>query len=107
MCAHSTCFDYVDSVSELDDSYRVFEPGAQVFAGAPEGVLASTAEGLARHYGGQLVPDHPVGYENSQLLIGFHHNVPDNTLPIFWFDEPDPLWSPIFPRVSKLSSIGG
>ena len=103
----NTHFDYVASVSELDDSYRAFEPGAQLFAGPPQGVTEFTAEGLARYYGGQLVgPDHALGYGNSQLLVGFHHNVPDNTLPIFWFDEPDPLWSPIFPRVSKLSSIG-
>ena len=102
----NTLFDYVASVSELDDSYRAFEPGAQLFADPPQGITGSTAEGLARYYGERLFPSHPIGYGNSQLLVGFHHNVPNNTLPIFWFDEEDPLWSPIFPRISKLSSIG-
>ncbi|MDE2933837.1 MAG: hypothetical protein OXS47_08210 [Chloroflexota bacterium] len=102
----NTDFSYVDSVSELDDSYRSFGPGAQIFSSPPTGVTGSEAEGIATHYGGKLAPAHPLGYENSQLLVGFHHNVPDNSLPIFWFDEPEPLWSPIFPRVSKLSMIG-
>ena len=28
-----------------------------------------------------------LGYRDSQLLIGFQHNTPDNTLPIIWYDE--------------------
>jgi hypothetical protein len=102
----STDFAYVESVSELDNSYRSFEPGAQIFSSPPTGITGPEAESIATHYGARLAPAHPLGYKNSQLLVGFHHNVPDNSLPIFWFDEPDPLWTPIFPRVSKLSLIG-
>ena len=42
-----------------------------------------------------------VPFRNGQLLIGFHHNVPDNTLPILWFDSPNADWRPIFRRYPK------
>ena len=46
---------------------------------------------------------HALGFEDSQLLLGFHHNIPDNTLPIMWFDGPDRVpWKPIFRRYPKL-----
>ncbi|MCY4640305.1 MAG: hypothetical protein OXC94_08195 [Chloroflexi bacterium] len=101
-------FDCVSAVSELDDTYRAFGPDSQLFMNPPPGIEATVAEEVSRHYGGTLVPDHPLGYENSQLLLGFSHNVPDNTLPIFWAGaSPGHPWSPIFPRISKLSVAGG
>lgn len=30
-----------------------------------------------------------------------HHNTPDNTLPIIWFDEDKSMWTPIFRRYNK------
>ena len=60
------------------------------------------AEQMCRFYGSSLVPGDPFGYDNGQLLIGFHHNTPDNTLPIFWYDEPGGTsWTPIFKRYPK------
>jgi hypothetical protein len=45
---------------------------------------------------------HPLGFSNSQALIGFEHSIPNNTLPIIWADKKvdgkDINWNPLFPR---------
>jgi hypothetical protein len=45
---------------------------------------------------------HPLGFANSQALIGFEHAIPNNTLSIIWSDKKrfdnDERWKPIFPR---------
>jgi hypothetical protein len=97
-------FDAVEAVFELDDSYRCLEPGARQFSSPPDGVTQAFAKDMAGHYGAKVVPRHPLGFENGQLLLGFHHNIPDNTLPILWCDT-DPAWVPIFPRFQKLSGM--
>lgn len=43
--------------------------------------------------------DNALGYKNSEILIGLHHNIPNNTLPIIWSDNKN--WFPIFPRQKK------
>lgn len=49
---------------------------------------------------------HPLGYANTQALIGFEHSIPNNTLPIIWADKKrddnKEVWFPIFPRRGKL-----
>lgn len=49
---------------------------------------------------------HPLGFANTQALIGFEHSIPNNTLPIIWADKKrndnGELWVPIFPRRGKL-----
>ena len=42
-----------------------------------------------------------LGFKDCQLLLGFNHNTPDNTLPIFWYDEKNYNWYPIFKRYKK------
>ncbi|MBL7868477.1 MAG: hypothetical protein JNM71_10700 [Flavobacterium lindanitolerans] len=45
---------------------------------------------------------HPLGFANSQALIGFEHAIPNNTLSIIWSDkkrlDKDEIWQPVFPR---------
>ena len=93
-------FDRVECVSELDESYRVFGNESQIYANAPDGIEKDDGLAIAAHYGATLDPC-PLGYANSQLLLGFHHNVPDNTLPIIWKQQQLPPWHPIFPRSEK------
>lgn len=38
------------------------------------------------------------GYGDSQSLIAFTHCTPDNTIPLFWWDE---NWFPLFPRENR------
>ena len=95
-------FDRVRSVSELDATYRVFAADSQLYGNSPNDLPKSEAELIARHYGELLNPGQPLGYKNSQLLIGFQHNVPDNTLPIMSRERVSPPWHPIFPRIEKV-----
>ena len=98
---NNALFDQVSSVSELDDSYRVFASDSQYYVNASNDLRKSEAESIARYYGELLSPGQPLGYKNSQLLIGFQHNVPDNTLPIMSRTCTNPPWHPIFPRTEK------
>jgi hypothetical protein len=93
-------FDRVEAVLELDATYRAFDKSSRYFGPSYAPGLVD-CEALCRRFGDLLMPGDPLGYGNSQLLLGFHHNTPDNTLPIFWFDEGNPAWSPIFRRFPK------
>ena len=95
-------FDRVQTVSELDRSYRVFDRESQIYINPPSGINKNTAKQIALSYGQRLAPDRPLGYADSQLLLGFHHNVPDNTLPIISQQATNPPWNAIFPRVEKV-----
>lgn len=98
----NTAFDVVHCVYELDDTFRCFSPLSRYFPSHSKKITATFAEQMCRFYGSSLVPDDPLGYDDGQLLIGFHHNTPDNTLPIFWYDEPGGTnWMPIFKRYPK------
>jgi hypothetical protein len=50
--------------------------------------------------------NHPLGFMNSQSLIGFEHSIPNNTLPIIWADkkrsDKKQKWIPLFPRRGNL-----
>jgi hypothetical protein len=53
------------------------------------------------HSYGSLLSGHPLGYKDGQLLLGFAHNTPDNTPPIFWSEGHREPWSPVFIRYDK------
>lgn len=94
-------FDFIDAVFTLDESYKCFSVGARQFKSSPPGIERLTAHAVAREYGAELWGGHPLGYRDGQLLLGFHHNVPDNTLPIIWWNE-SADWAAVFPRYHKL-----
>lgn len=58
----------------------------------------TTAQSVARLYGSKLQKMHPLGFNNSQLLVVFKDNCPNNTLPIFWETSSNPKWIPLFKR---------
>ena len=111
-------YDYVDALIELDESYQCFNDNSRYFKNV-DNFYKNVAETIAYHYGYPLalhmakkqgfispqleaVADHrALGFGNNQLLISLHHNTPDNTLPIIWFDEDKQTWSPIFKRYNK------
>ncbi len=96
-----TVFNEVEAVFELDETFRCFHADSRYFADPPDGITRETAETVCRHYGSNLVPAHPLGYGNGQMLLGFWHNTPDNTLPVIWSEENG--WSPIFKRYPKVA----
>lgn len=95
-------FDDVESVLQLDETFRCFSPMSRLFRSAPSHVSRELAEDMAGYFGAQLSPSHPLGYDDGQLLIGFKHNTPDNTLPIIWSEGTAARdWAPVFRRYSK------
>jgi hypothetical protein len=99
----NTAFTEVNSIFDLDPSFKCFGDKSRYFAATLPGIVKKTAHDMSMHYGRQLWSSHPLGYGDCQLLIGFHHNTPDNTLPIIWFDEGTTSWLPIFKRYPKLT----
>lgn len=99
-----TKFDAAQAIFELDPSFKCFSSDSRFFRLSPPEIDQGFCMGMSRTYGEKLVaPIHALGYEDAQLLIGFHHNTPDNTLPIIWCDEPGGIaWKPIFRRYPKL-----
>lgn len=94
-------FDEVNAVNSLDETYCTFSPTSRVLRKPPAGIDGDISEQLAKGYGMELWPRWPLGYQDGQLLLGFHHNVPNNTLPILWSDEYESSWIPILPRYRK------
>ena len=94
-------FDRIGCVSELDSSYRVFGEDSQVYAGSPPALNKEEGKAIVTYYGKKLNGRYPLGFKESQLMVGFHHNIPNNTLPIFSHGRAQPLWRPLFPRIAK------
>ncbi|HFS0771143.1 MULTISPECIES: hypothetical protein [Pseudomonadaceae] len=86
---------------ELDDTFRAFGGNSRHFANPPTWFDPADMLKVAIHYGNKLWFPNGLGYKNSQLFLGFSHNTPDNTLPIFWHDGGNPPWSPVFIRYHK------
>ena len=99
-------FDFVDSIHELDNSYKCFEEGSRIFTNKDEDIDSQKIQKFCGEYGKMLMESiikkndpqiDPIeldelcesckyGFSNGQLLLGFHHNTPDNTLPIIWYN---------------------
>ncbi|MHB8283212.1 MAG: phosphoribosyltransferase-like protein [Caulobacteraceae bacterium] len=95
-------FDNVHAVVELDDTFKCFSLYSRIFSGCPALINQTHAHQLMLSFGSSLWPNHPLGYENGQLLLGFAHNTPDNTLPTIWADGRDGApWTPVFKRYHK------
>ena len=97
-----TSFDWVEAVYELDETYRVFSEDARQFADVPTTIDRAAVREFAGAYGKRLFANDPLGFEDGQLLLAFHHNTPDNSLPILWAGPPQhPQWRGIFRRFVK------
>ncbi len=98
------CFEEVICGAILSDEERAFHDCSQVFTDAN---LREKLKKLCESYGKRLFPRHPLGYDDSQALLSFPHNTPNNTLPIIWASTEnekaavDYPWYPIFERKKK------
>jgi hypothetical protein len=86
---------------ELDHSFKAFHQSSRYFLGSPSWFDRKRLLLLAAIYGVKLQPKRALGYKNGQLMIGFSHNTPDNTLPIFWDEGHSKPWNPVFARFDK------
>ena len=57
------------------------------------------ARQIASKYGKTIQKRQPLGYKGGQLLVVFHDNCPNNTLPILWCESTGQVkWRPLFKR---------
>lgn len=97
--------DNCGAVYEFDSSYKCLSDESRFFKSAPAGIDLGVARKVASEYGELLCPGHATGYLDSQMLLGFTHNTPDNTLPIIWMDAENYSaipWVPAFKRYPKV-----
>lgn len=121
----SNVYDKVDTVVELDDSFKCFDENSRIFPAKINEFEFNKefTQKFCYYYGYPLVEDifqkeklsedlikkfsdtSALGWENCQLLIGFNHNTPNNTLPVIWYEEDDKNWVSIFKRFNKKYSL--
>lgn len=95
-------FDCVETVFELDDSYKVFSDGARQFTAPVDGISRAVSREIAHRYGASIWSRWPLGFRDNQLLLAFHHNIPNNSLPILWAGPPEQeAWHALFRRFPK------
>jgi hypothetical protein len=95
----SGLFDAIEAAVVFDDDYKAFGPSSLSYRNDSAHVTLGEGKAVAEAYGKGLHPTWPLGHKGCELLLGFHHNTPDNTLPIFWCK--DAPWYAIFPRTHK------
>lgn len=91
-------FDNVESVFQLDSSFKTFEQDSRYFKELIDDIDLLFAKETTEKYSKDLF-HHVLGFDNCQLMLGFEHNTPDNSLPLFWSEENK--WNPIFKRYTK------
>ena len=89
-------FTEVDCVLELTTDFQAFSQDSLYFIDPPPDISRRDAQQVAMAYGARLDPHFPFGFGEGQLLLGFHHNTPDNTLPVLRSEKDE--WVPPFPR---------
>lgn len=83
---------------DIDKRSKVFSENSYVFCG--NSVYNEECKQFASYYGQKIQNNNnKLGFNNSQLLMGFFYNIPDNTLPIFWVND---NWHAIFERADKV-----
>ncbi len=98
----SGLYNQANAVIELDKSYQCFSDQSRFFN--DNEYKREEAQDIAYKHGYKLLQNHnhSLGFGNCQLLLSMHHNTPDNTLPIIWYDEDNSIWKPIFKRYNKV-----
>ncbi len=81
-----------DILTEVD---QCFSEESEIF---PSAVDRGKAKQIALAYGKKIQSKHSLGYQDSQLLVVFHDNCPNNTLPILWSRSGKIKWTPLFER---------
>lgn len=94
---------------ELDKTYKSCSQNPRYFEHSKSWFDLDKFRLIVEHYGDNLYPEGPLGHSQCELLIGFSHNTPNNTLPIFWKNgrtADNSIWHPIFARFDKNYGLG-
>ncbi len=103
-CAYAVLVGFATGLETIRESTGLEAVALETLTGkarpfSPEGALFKTesertaAMRIAQKYGKRLYPNHPLGYAESQGLLGFFYSTPNNTLPIFWSTQGG--WKPL------------
>ena len=98
-----SAFDEVNAVFKLDHTFKCFDKNSRYYS-EEDIVFDRTA---TKKYCEQIDfklegPGYELGFDRSQLLLGFEHNTPDNVPPVFWSEGKDGNpWKPVFKRYHK------
>jgi hypothetical protein len=99
---NNTMLNKCNAVFKLDDSFKCFSQVSRYNPSAIHNLDWQFTKKFVEIYGMALLPGHALGFRDCQLLLGFFHNTPDNSLPIFWSDKSTGIdWEPIFRRHTK------
>ena len=98
---NETGFTMVIPAKVRSEEHKAFSPQSCYFKDPKQ---RERLKKICYKYGKRLYPEYPLGYEDSQSLFVFPHNVPNNTLPIIWAgpeseSEPGVPWKPLWKRV--------
>ena len=85
------------SIFELDNTYKVFGDESRYYS--KYNTEKQFAENACKRHAGRYSRRYLCGYRDSQLLLRFFYNTPDNTLPSFWSETQD--WQSLFTRYDK------
>lgn len=90
----------------LSEEYMAFSPNSEVFTTEEQKELKP----FCQYYGKKLYKKFPLGYDDTQALIVFPHNTPNNTLPIIWAScnneaaKSELNWKPLWDRIKTKDS---
>lgn len=82
----SGLFTRVEAACEFDETHKVFGPSSR-YQSSAYGIDWDLLAEEVHRLGSILLPLHPLGWRDCQLVVAFDHNTPDNTLPVFWQTE--------------------
>ncbi|MCB5206703.1 phosphoribosyltransferase-like protein [Methylovorus mays] len=91
----------VSCLFELDSTYKAFGNDSRYFKHSPSWFNQNELEQICSSYGRKIYPRSPLGHRSNQLLLGFSHNTPDNTLPVLWAEGHVTPWNPVCVRFEK------
>ena len=116
---NKTLFDDVRAVFIIDETFKCFHDASRYFRDSESlgCIEREKSMQLCRKYDQDISQQicekegfpgesyYELGFNESQLLLSFHHNTPDNAPPIFWYESlpSDSIhWKPIFNRFHKV-----
>ena len=109
---NSRLFENVLTTEEIQN--KAFDTG-YIFTAEESGMAKEMAFELGKQLTQNMTEIGPLGYKNSEALVFFGHNNPNNSLPIFWAsgkckllervgESTEIKWTPLFPRKVKPKS---
>ena len=79
---------------ELDERFKCFSDVSVIYENPNERIEAKRV----MEEKGRMLYEYPLGYDNMELAVAFHHNTPNNSLPVIWKRRDDGSWYPLFER---------